>query len=469
MSEKTVKATEQLGKYQKFIFENYFFDKKSGKLSLNYSLDGEVWFEEIVEFKVEGIDWEKVDEESLERAVKAFHLMAGVSYYKAYCPAKMEVKTGDLDEKQAEFWNNLYTKGLGEFFYQNQIKFDGLVNFPSKIQAEKALEEGGEATDSVKEINFSEKALLPIGGGKDSLVSAEILLNGGVEFDLFSLRDSDPIRETAEILGKKRLIMGRKISSKLLELNKAGALNGHIPITAYISFLLIICAIVYDYKKIVLSLEKSANFGQIYYGGIDINHQYSKSEQFEEDFNKYVEENIVKGVQYFSLLRGMYEIKIAEIFSKSGNLEKYLPRFASCNKNFKLDGSRPKTRWCGECPKCVFVWTILSPFLSKKVLVEVFGKDLYADENLLELFEELLGIRNIKPFECVGTPEEMQLAMLGAEAKGEYEGEVIMKMFEEKVKMPLKLEEKALVEQTMQIEESGFIPKDLEKLLEKYR
>ncbi|MGL5831330.1 MAG: hypothetical protein ACRCZE_04245 [Candidatus Altimarinota bacterium] len=449
----------KLGKYKNFVFESYNFDRASGKLSLNYSLDEEVFFEEIVLFNLAEVEWDNVDEASLEKALQAFHLMAGISYYKAYCPEKMMIKTGDLSQKQAEFWNNLYTKGLGEFFYQNQIKFDGLVNFPSSVGA----------VGAARELLFSDKALLPIGGGKDSLVSAEILLGGGIDFDLFSLRDSDPIRETAEILGKKRLIVGRQISPKLLELNAEGALNGHVPITAYISFLLVICAIIYDYKNIVLSLEKSANFGQIYYGGIDINHQYSKSEQFEEDFNEYVRENIVIGLNYFSLLRGMYEIKIAEIFAKSANVEKYLPHFASCNKNFKLDGSKPKTRWCGECPKCVFVWTILSPFLEKSVLVKVFGKDLYADENLLELFEELLGIRNIKPFECVGTPEEMELAMWRVCEKSEYNGEVILEMFEEKVIKQMKLDEAELTKQTMQIGKNKFIPENLEKLLEKYR
>jgi hypothetical protein len=456
--------SDKLGKYKNFVFESYNFDRASGRLSLKYSLDEGIQFEEIMQFDLAGVQWEQVDKESLERALRAFHLMAGVSYYKAYCPNKMTVKTGELNEQQAEFWNNLYTKGLGEFFYQNQIKFDGLVNFPSKVQA---VAEG--AVGAVKEVKFSDKALLPIGGGKDSLVSAEILMSGGIDFDLFSLRDSDPIRETAEILRKKRLIVGRQISPKLLELNAEGALNGHVPITAYISFLLVVCAIIYDYKNIVLSLEKSANFGQIYYGGIDINHQYSKSEQFEKDFNEYVQKNIVRGLNYFSLLRGMYEIKIAEIFAKSVNLEKYLPSFASCNKNFKLDGSKPKTRWCGECPKCVFVWTILSPFLEKSVLVKVFGKDLYADEKLLEVFEELLGLRNIKPFECVGTPEEMQLALLKVRAGGKYQGEVILEMFEEKVLKQLKLNEATLAKQTMQIEKSAFIPEDLEKLLEKYR
>lgn len=453
--------SDKLGKYKNFVFESYNFDRASGRLSLKYSLDEEIQFEEIVQFDLAGVEWKRVDEESLERALQAFHLMGGISYYKAYCPTKMVIKTGELNEQQAEFWNNLYTKGLGEFFYQNQIKFDGLVNFSGKVQAG--------AVGAVKELNFSDKALLPVGGGKDSLVSAEILMGGGIDFDLFSLRDSDPIRETAEILGKKRLIVGRQISPKLLELNCEGALNGHVPITAYISFLLVVCAIIYDYKNIVLSLEKSANFGQIYYGGIDINHQYSKSEEFEKDFNEYVRKNIVIGLNYFSLLRGMYEIKIAEIFAGSGNLEKYLPVFASCNKNFKLDGSKPKTRWCGECPKCVFVWTILSPFLKKSVLVKVFGKDLYADEKLLELFEELLGLRNIKPFECVGTPEEMQLALLKVRADREYQGEVILEMFEEKVLKQLKLDEDTLFKQTMQIEKSPFIPEHLEKLLEKYR
>lgn len=43
--------------------------------------------------------------------------------------------------------------------------------------------------------------------------------------------------------------------------------------------------------------------------------------------------------------------------------------------------------------------------------MQIFGKELYEDASLAPLYRELLGISGIKPFECVGTNEEMILAM----------------------------------------------------------
>jgi hypothetical protein len=57
------------------------------------------------------------------------------------------------------------------------------------------------------------------------------------------------------------------------------------------------------------------------------------------------------------------------------------------------------------------VYTILRPFISKEDTQLIFGKELFEDERLVSTFESLLGISGIKPFECVGTNEEMVLAM----------------------------------------------------------
>lgn len=159
-----------------------------------------------------------------------------------------------------------------------------------------------------------------------------------------------------------------------------------------------------------MSNEKSANEGNTIMDGLSINHQRSKSEQFESAFGQYIVQYISPDLKYFSLLRGMYEIKIAQLFSHYFD---YFDTFSSCNNNFKLIEEHKTTdlRRCGICPKCAFVYSILRPFLADEEMMSIFGQDLYANEQLLPLYEQLLGIDGIKPFECVGTNEEVTYAM----------------------------------------------------------
>jgi len=106
----------------------------------------------------------------------------------------------------------------------------------------------------------------------------------------------------------------------------------------------------------------------------------------------------------------MYEIKIANIFAQ---YPQYFETFSSCNNNFKIIESNKTTehRRCGVCPKCAFVYTTLRPFLNDKETQKIFGQELYENSNLVNIYKELLGIEGIKPFECVGTNEEVIYAM----------------------------------------------------------
>ena len=117
-------------------------------------------------------------------------------------------------------------------------------------------------------------------------------------------------------------------------------------------------------------------------------------------------ENLSQEVQYFSFLRPLSELQIAKLFSQC---EAYHPVFRSCNAGSKTDS------WCGKCPKCLFTWIILSPFLSREKLVAIFGKDLMADESLRPILEELNGTAEVKPFECVGTVEEVRACLKDAD------------------------------------------------------
>ena len=186
----------------------------------------------------------------------------------------------------------------------------------------------------------------------------------------------------------------------MLALNKEGYLNGHTPFSAIVAFSATIAAYINGLKYIVLSNESSANESTV--EGSYVNHQYSKSFQFEKDFHEYEESYIGSGTYYFSLLRPMSEFQIAKHFA---DCKEYHDIFRSCNVGSKED------IWCGHCPKCLFVWLILSPFLSQKRLTEIFGRNLADDADMEKYFNQLIGMEKEKPFECVGSRDEINAAI----------------------------------------------------------
>lgn len=217
------------------------------------------------------------------------------------------------------------------------------------------------------------------------------------ELFTFGSKDQEVFVQTQKIADLPRTHVTRIIDPKLMEWNALGYYNGHVPITAMISFLLVAYADLTSAKYIVFSNESSANTGNTSIDDIDINHQYSKSLEFENDFRDYIRSCLSAQCEYFSLLRDMSEYAIVREFA---TLEKYHEAFTSCNRNFSITKSANK-RWCLECPKCAFVYSLFHPLLSQDKRLQIFGGDMYEDESKYGLFLELLGEEGFKPFECV--------------------------------------------------------------------
>jgi hypothetical protein len=218
-----------------------------------------------------------------------------------------------------------------------------------------------------------------------------------------------------------------------------------------------------------------------------INHQRSKSLEFEKAFDTYVQKYLSPDLKYFSILRGMYEIKIAKEFAQH---PQYFSAFSSCNRNFHIlsplssvpqsgakgdaepmakqgDLSPHSELWCNHCPKCAFVYSILRPRITHKQTLQIFGKELYEDASLEQLFKELLGISGIKPFECVGTNEEVILAMRkyrinSANREPRTATPYIMKIFESEI-LPKMTESdlQKLEEKLMRIYPENNIPPEI--------
>jgi UDP-N-acetylmuramoylalanine--D-glutamate ligase len=336
----------------------------------------------------------KIPKELVQKLLESLHIILGVSYWKFYCATDVKIPY-QLTKEEANFWNIVYKKGLGEFFYKNNLDPKISPKFPATNHKPQTI-------SNLKFKISNSRCLVGIGGGKDSIVSAELLKQANFDITAFHIETQKPselVNNVIKMLGAKELKIQRFLDPKVYEKH---LYNGHIPISAVYAFLGLTEAIFGGYRYFIVSNEHSSNFGNITYKGLEVNHQWSKSFEFEQLMQDYLKTNISSDVGYFSLLRPFYEIRIAKLFS---TMEKYFPYFSSCNR------TTPTKRWCGNCAKCVFVWAILSPYIVKEKLVEIFGKDLSADEKLQPLFKDILGQGSMKPFDCVGTFEEVQTAL----------------------------------------------------------
>ena len=344
-------------------------------------------------------DWDGILEEQLKVLAFQIGMTELVSYWKIACPKKVVVKPFALTEPQKAFWKKLYYNGLGEFLYLNSIN----VSESDLMEVESI----GKQVFGKVETPLMEKTLVPVGGGKDSVVTLECLRNEMPVIPLIVNPRGATLNcvNTAGYKDDGFVVINRTLDPTMLQLNAEGYLNGHTPFSALLAFISVLVAFGSRSRYIALSNENSANESTV--PGTNINHQYSKSIEFESDFRNYVAENLNKEVQYFSFLRPLSELQIAKLFSEC---EAYHSVFRSCNVGSKTDS------WCGHCPKCLFTWIILSPFLSKEKLTAIFGKDLMADASLQPILEELNGTAAVKPFECVGTVEEVR-ACLAATTK----------------------------------------------------
>lgn len=410
-----------------------------------------------------------------------------ISYWKAACPPRIHLHPFFLSKNQEAWWKKLFRHGLGEFFHTNGLPepqsdifsfsyakgaapaggpvpggFSAQGPATTRLAASAknsgpgigmapgtgsgaapgphsgVQPESGSGMPQVPDFSKADGAgpgmsssvtresgggvLVPLGGGKDSVVGMELLKQMGCKIIPFVVNPRGATEEVMRVAGFSRedsIFMHRAIDPMLLELNAAGFLNGHTPFSAMLAFASSFVASKAGIRYIVLSNESSANEPNI--PGTQINHQYSKSFEFEQDFRSYLANCLDPAVNYFSLLRPLNELQIAGLFS---SLKSYHGVFKSCNAGSKTDS------WCGQCPKCLFTFIILSVFLHRAEVIRIFGKDLLDDPSLWSQLQGLCGLAPEKPFECVGSLEEVNLAL----------GHVIEHMQEEKAPLPVLLD-----------------------------
>ena len=262
-------------------------------------------------------------------------------------------------------------------------------------------------------------------------------------------------------MGGTLLVMERRIAPELLELNAAGALNGHVPISSILSFAARIVALLAGSSAIIASNERSASVGNTMVDGVEINHQWSKGLEYERLVCDWELRNCPGGPRYFSLLRPLSELAIGRIFARS---PRHFESVTSCNRNFKLAPDPSTPRWCLTCPKCVFVFLMLSPWLADDELARVFGGNPLEDAGNLGLVEELAGLARMKPFECVGEPDEVIAALWLLHRDGRFAASPALGLARERI-FPSLREPERLVERVLAPSEEHLLPEAHARML----
>lgn len=394
-----MKFEELREKYPNFLYNSYNIFEEENKICIEYDFEIEnlTKFKPRIEILKKDFVFKNINSKIVKNMVFNLGMIEAISYFKATCSPLFCIKCGKLDDFQEKWFRKLFYLGLGEFRFINHINIseNKFVKFISK----------GETLEFPEDTDTLDGIIIPIGGGKDSNVTLDLLKDykkNSLAFCIGSKKVSMDCAKVAGFENNEIIEVKRIIDKNLLELNNKGFLNGHTPFSAIVAFLTYLCSYLLGKKYVALSNEDSANESNV--EGEKINHQYSKTIEFENDFREYAQKYLKANVEYFSMLRPISELQIAMLFSK---LEKFHPIFKSCNVGSKTE----PWKWCCNCPKCLFVYTILSPFLYKEKLVNIFGEDLFEKENLLKTFIELCGYGETKPFECVGTYSEIRFAI----------------------------------------------------------
>ena len=384
--------------YKEFLYKGFSCAVEEGfyKVTYSYEIPGLSEFETVWKFPDAG---RQVDEMIFSRLLFELGMAEAISYWKVTCAPVLKVLCGSLTEWQNKWWRKLFYNGLGEFMYVNGIEVseEELLTIVCEDGApEGSIPRAGRLTDTVS----YHGCLVPVGGGKDSVVSMEVLRNEDVT--IYRINKDATVANVLEAAEReyRTCFVNRRLDPRILEMNKQGFLNGHIPFSAVVAFSTFISAYLQGIRYIALSNESSANESTVV--GSFVNHQYSKSYEFERDFMEYIDSFLDTEIRYFSLLRPLSELQIAGLFAK---YKKYHKAFRSCNAGSK------QGIWCCNCPKCLFVFIILSSFLSVEDLVEIFGEDLLDTERNEKYFRELTGLDENKPFECVGTRSEVVMSL----------------------------------------------------------
>lgn len=318
-----------------------------------------------------------------------------------------------LTPELAELWRTILFNVWGQWRWEhNDPHYTGPELPPATAGGESPIERSVDP----------EAALVFCGGGKDSLVAMDLLERAGIDYSAFVYSSSiygradEQHRLIGDLLHKstpqrvhRQWIYDDFLDTPVLELGEGRVHSLTAAETPSSVFASLPVVLTDGFQHVVLAHERSANRGNLVWDrtGEEINHQWGKSLAAERLLNTYIRRNLVEDFSYFSVLQPVYD---ALIFSLLRSRLDAVPFTHSCNV---------RKPWCRRCSKCAYVWINYKAWLPWSVVDPMFD-----DENLLDVpenqlnFEQMLGLHDHTPFECIGQISETRLAFALAQGQG---------------------------------------------------
>jgi hypothetical protein len=418
------------------------------RITFRYNLDGEP---DILRFEYESISLDGIKVKNTREAFHAYVVSLGVlsmGRFGAVIPKRFDITKFDeyVHPELLRFLRKVLCHHWSEHRYQIG-RLDYYV--PDFVVDESILGSKVQLPLFGIETNHPERVMVASGSGKDSLLCAQLLAAANVEHETFTyLYDvygdidhqnrvferlwdaTQQKRHALRIYDGYALWLENRLRSfdVLADMENDGIAKPFRTESGEVfvgSFAMVPVQVVSDISLQVFGNEKSADFPNLIdkETGESIAHQYAKSIHGETAiFNFY--DKFFSNIQRVSLTKPIYDVKIFKIlFALAGDLS-YLTN--SCNF------TKP---WCRRCEKCLYVFSGLSAFGDHERTVQAFDADLFDEPELLPVWEDLLGLNERIPWECVGHPEEAQLNLYKALKSGTTG--CAINMFVEKIVKPL--------------------------------
>ena len=397
-----------------FRFLSYYFDRSTYTATFVYQgIDNIIFTEKVFFAPKPGTNtssFNLLDDPSLtgllDQAMFLAFILIGTSYYKAHPTQNIRLDR-PLDDFQARFFSTVFQEGLSQYAFENRLTRTQLATFRSTpgFQNKPAVEYRGQGVLALQS------------GGKDSLLVAELLNEHNINFVPWYI-SSSPDRSHPNVIDhlsdgfnhQKASVIYRQIDH--LHLQQTGGFNGHVPVTFIVESLALIQAILNNQNVILTSIGREGEEPHAMIGDLPVNHQWSKTWQAEQLMTEYIKRYLSPDLHLGSPIRHLSELRIADLFVQKC-WQKYGYSFSSCNEaNYKQNKQNNTLKWCGHCAKCANSYLLFCPFIPPQFLQSLFGdQDLFLDQNLTQIFKGLLGVGGeMKPFECVGSVEELRSA-----------------------------------------------------------
>ena len=157
--------------YPEFIYKSFELSETDETVNIKYNFEITDLAEFSPQWKIKKSNPKPVTlDPVLRKLAFSLGMVELVSYWKITCSPTVKVLCGNLCKEQKDWWKTQYFNGLGEFFYRNNITTD----FDSFMKIESGCEKTPVSEDNKKNL---EGCLIPVGGGKDSIVTLNILKN----------------------------------------------------------------------------------------------------------------------------------------------------------------------------------------------------------------------------------------------------------------------------------------------------